>query len=261
MTKKSARRGFTLIELLVVIAIIAILAAILFPIFTAAQERARLATCSSNLHEIGLAFVLYCDENNGTVPLACDAEDRHDNPVRTVSTNPPISFPFLFPWDRRSMGRYCKTDRVWQCPSDKGMKWVHADTGGTGWGAVGTKVPNCYIKFGSSYSYRTALVIRDWWHKYGGTSWTAADVRPIKLSQLTRSTRVLVFMDFYQYNSTVNLTSWNGQWHKFDYPKFGWNAVFADAHARLVMGQDMLHPSEAPAGKTLLDDWFISPPR
>ena len=53
------RRGFTLIELLVVIAIIAILAAILFPVFAKAREKARQSSCCSNLKQLGAAFIMY----------------------------------------------------------------------------------------------------------------------------------------------------------------------------------------------------------
>jgi prepilin-type N-terminal cleavage/methylation domain-containing protein/prepilin-type processing-associated H-X9-DG protein len=60
------RKGFTLIELLVVIAIIAILAAILFPVFAQARERARAITCVSNLKEIGLASNMYLQDYDET---------------------------------------------------------------------------------------------------------------------------------------------------------------------------------------------------
>ena len=53
------RKGFTLIELLVVIAIIAILAAILFPVFAKAREKARQTTCTSNLKQLSLAMLQY----------------------------------------------------------------------------------------------------------------------------------------------------------------------------------------------------------
>jgi prepilin-type N-terminal cleavage/methylation domain-containing protein len=56
---KRGKTGFTLIELLVVIAIIAILAAILFPVFARAREKARTATCQSNLKQMGIAFAMY----------------------------------------------------------------------------------------------------------------------------------------------------------------------------------------------------------
>lgn len=65
---KSPRRGFTLIELLVVIAIIAILAAILFPVFARARENARRASCSSNMKQIGLAFAQYSQDYDETYP-------------------------------------------------------------------------------------------------------------------------------------------------------------------------------------------------
>ena len=60
--------GFTLIELLIVIAIIAILAAILFPVFAAAREKARMATCSSNLRQLSLSFLQYAQDNDESLP-------------------------------------------------------------------------------------------------------------------------------------------------------------------------------------------------
>ena len=64
----ASRRGFTLIELLVVIAIIAILAAILFPVFAQAREAARKSMCQSNLKQLGNAFMLYVQDYDETYP-------------------------------------------------------------------------------------------------------------------------------------------------------------------------------------------------
>lgn len=67
--RRIPRRGFTLIELLVVIAIIALLAAILFPVFARARENARRASCQSNLKQIGLSVVQYTQDYDETFPL------------------------------------------------------------------------------------------------------------------------------------------------------------------------------------------------
>src|SRR5450755_4691782 len=68
-TSHRSRRGFTLIELLVVIAIIAILAAILFPVFAKARENARRASCESNLKQISLGIMQYNQDNDETYML------------------------------------------------------------------------------------------------------------------------------------------------------------------------------------------------
>jgi prepilin-type N-terminal cleavage/methylation domain-containing protein/prepilin-type processing-associated H-X9-DG protein len=62
-------RGFTLIELLVVIAIIAILAAILFPVFAKAREKARQASCQSNMKQLSLAIIMYQSDYDGRTPV------------------------------------------------------------------------------------------------------------------------------------------------------------------------------------------------
>src|SRR5262249_24054383 len=69
-------RGFTLIELLVVIAIIAILAAILFPVFAQAREKARSISCLSNAKQIGLAAQMYVQDNDEEFPLAFTTDDK-----------------------------------------------------------------------------------------------------------------------------------------------------------------------------------------
>jgi prepilin-type N-terminal cleavage/methylation domain-containing protein/prepilin-type processing-associated H-X9-DG protein len=69
-TPSAPRRGFTLIELLVVIAIIAILAAILFPVFAQARDAARKASCTSNMRQVGIAFGMYAQDFDECFPWA-----------------------------------------------------------------------------------------------------------------------------------------------------------------------------------------------
>ncbi len=102
--KKALGRGFTLIELLVVIAIIAILAAILFPVFARAREAARKSSCQSNLKQIGTAFAMYVQDYDQAYPHFGGG----DFPI---TTNPRRHWPSaVFP--------YIKNRQVYKCPSD-----------------------------------------------------------------------------------------------------------------------------------------------
>jgi|ADurb_Ile_03_Slu_FD_contig_41_1985984_length_1014_multi_2_in_0_out_0_2 prepilin-type N-terminal cleavage/methylation domain-containing protein len=257
MKFRAGRGGFTLIELLVVIAIIAILAAILFPVFAQARERARTASCVNNLHQIGLALIQYADDWNNTVPFACDAEDRHDCPKATLAR-----FPYL--WD--VLDSYTKGNGVWRCPSDKGLRWRRSDQGGTGWPVVTknlyrvTKASSPYGR-GSSYTYRTALIIKSWDSLYGGGSIPPQNISPMKLSQIPNPSRAIVVMDPLQYSESnpPGPDTWNAQWHVMKYPMMGWNVVWADGHSKMVNKEEMFHPKDDPNGRWLMGDYFIRP--
>ena len=96
---KSIRYGFTLIELLVVIAIIAILAAILFPVFAKVREKARQTACASNLKQIGLGIIQYVQDNDERYPVGAQGA-----PLGQGWGGP------VYP--------YVKSTQVFKCPDD-----------------------------------------------------------------------------------------------------------------------------------------------
>lgn len=124
------KKAFTLIELLVVIAIIAILAAILFPVFAQARERARSISCTSNLRQIATALKMYAQDYDeryfasGSLPPSTDpqwASRRPDgtNLVRMMGGG--------FSW---FLQPYIKNEQLFRCPSDVGENyWGRSSTG------------------------------------------------------------------------------------------------------------------------------------
>ncbi|MGM0494593.1 MAG: prepilin-type N-terminal cleavage/methylation domain-containing protein [Armatimonadota bacterium] len=95
------RRGFTLIELLVVIAIIAILAAILFPVFARAREKARQSSCLSNVKQIGLGLMMY----------VTDYDDRYPT-LYYATTGTPSRVDYV-----QVIHPYINNMQIWNCPS------------------------------------------------------------------------------------------------------------------------------------------------
>src|SRR5690606_34634754 len=105
------RRGFTLIELLVVIAIIALLAAILFPVFGRARENARRSSCSSNMKQLALGLMQYVQDHDERLP-----NYRGNN----SSTDKPLWQDIVLP--------YVKSKQIFRCP---GYKKVSGTGSGT----------------------------------------------------------------------------------------------------------------------------------
>ncbi|MFW6156261.1 MAG: prepilin-type N-terminal cleavage/methylation domain-containing protein [Armatimonadota bacterium] len=101
----SKTRGFTLIELLVVIAIIAILAAILFPVFARAREKARQTSCLNNVKQTALGIMMYAQDYDEMLPITMEVDEGGASTV-------------LHMWFS-SLDPYVKNEQIRWCPSDQ----------------------------------------------------------------------------------------------------------------------------------------------
>jgi prepilin-type N-terminal cleavage/methylation domain-containing protein/prepilin-type processing-associated H-X9-DG protein len=113
MSKRTS--GFTLIELLVVIAIIAILAAILFPVFARAREKARQASCQSNVKQIMLGIIMYAQDFDELIP-------KHE-PCHRDQTNPTDRWAWGTGIMNDKLNPYIKNTQIWACPSNAGWEF------------------------------------------------------------------------------------------------------------------------------------------
>jgi len=135
------RKGFTLIELLVVIAIIAILAAILFPVFARAREKARQSSCLSNMKQIATAYIMYTSDYDELFPVVLRLQIPGYDDGLTVGGMSKHSA--LLP--------YAKNVQIFKCPSQRpghvqdvrgdGTVLVHSDYG---WNYYVTNYRNPY---------------------------------------------------------------------------------------------------------------------
>jgi prepilin-type N-terminal cleavage/methylation domain-containing protein/prepilin-type processing-associated H-X9-DG protein len=142
------RYGFTLIELLVVIGIIALLAAILFPVFARSRENARRASCASNLKQIGLALAQYKNDEGNSMPFfsyTVTGYTHSDPNIYAANQN-------LFTWIDAVLP-YTKNTQIFKCPSEPKTKftdgtaldWRQAyyyfQTGYNNWGGLFNAIP------------------------------------------------------------------------------------------------------------------------
>lgn len=156
-TKRQYRKGFTLIELLVVIAIIAILAAILFPVFAQARSKAEQAVCLSNMKQMGLATMMYLQDYDGTfyphrwnsgpgtnpmIPITGGA----NSPINGAATMKTFWISILQP--------YMKSLDIFKCP-DNPNAWVGTNTDGVQCGGSdnNTNVGCGGVGYGGQNSY------------------------------------------------------------------------------------------------------------
>lgn len=161
---KRTRQAFTLIELLVVIAIIAILAAILFPVFARARENARRASCSSNLKQIGLGVIQYTQDYDEKYPIGPNISNTDYTTAWAATLQP-----------------YLKSLQIYQCPSD----------------SLGpTTDPN--VTGYTDYWYNAALS----WNGLYGSSGTPDYRTAVSQAALTNSTLTIMFGEGDSLNNT-----------------------------------------------------------
>lgn len=142
MHRPVSSRGFTLIELLVVIAVIAILAAILFPVFAQAREKARELTCISNCRQIGLTVRMYVQDYDETFPIF---HAYNTQPAAGVDGHKGLELELL---------PYSKNRDIFKCPDDSGGPVPqNSPSGEYGCSDLGDKKSSYHACYGSSYRF------------------------------------------------------------------------------------------------------------
>jgi prepilin-type N-terminal cleavage/methylation domain-containing protein/prepilin-type processing-associated H-X9-DG protein len=242
MKKNRDRKGFTLIELLVVIAIIAILAAILFPVFAQAREQARKTSCLSNCKQIGLAMQMYAQDYDEQLP---GWPNPPSHPLARTWGDWAIVVPLL--------QAYNKSDNIWACPSGpKERDWLR-----------GPKGFETYVHYGyNEYIYNTNHQVSPKyagnWNSLAALSSTQAGISNIAVvADCTASNKggaTGIFNDWGNFDG-VKITGdpagfgiqrikyangWSGSRPgTARHPGYGANIVFADSHAAFVQGGKM----------------------
>jgi prepilin-type N-terminal cleavage/methylation domain-containing protein/prepilin-type processing-associated H-X9-DG protein len=220
--------GFTLIELLVVIAIIAILASLILPGIARAKAKATQTKCLSNQKQIGIAYLMYADENNEAFPQQpdwhCAGGTNGTYSLFVAATNRPLN-------------RYCNALELFRCPNDKG-DYLN--------GALTT---NCYRQYGNSYlpqwqhdSFRVRHVLGDI-----NASRGSYENQPIKTAELSLGASHKIVQGDWPWHANRGNIDRRSIWHNYK-GKSRFNMLFGDGHVELY-----LFPNE-------LAGWTFDPP-
>jgi prepilin-type N-terminal cleavage/methylation domain-containing protein len=196
MSPSPERRAFTLIELLVVIAIIAILAAILFPVFARARAQAQTTTCLSNTKQLSYGFLMYVDDNNTMYCYSGENEDVVGSANWVISGPSEIS---------HSTSPHCGNDTYWDCcyiaDPTTGVVYPYVKSAAVYRCPTYEALPNggCNGKPVSTATARVAYSMNDLFIKTHG--------RPEKIGSVTFPSATILLVD--ESTSTLNDGNYN----------------------------------------------------
>ncbi|RYF53831.1 MAG: DUF1559 domain-containing protein [Cytophagaceae bacterium] len=244
--KSIQRHAFTLIELLVVIAIIAILAAILFPVFARARENARRSSCQSNLKQVGLGIMQYIQDYDEKYPI-------------TAIYNPPYCFQsndgfFHYGAWRVLIQPYVKSGQIFTCPSSTKEQATTAyalDPNNT----VGRVTMAGQWNYGANEAVITT----------NGTPFSAAGVNSVSLLPMVADCSFTLFTTparIYNANHT-NADAYNPPEtpnEAFSRHFNGSNVLFADGHVKFL-NQGAMGPDASRSAQTNTSDRYRLPVR
>ena len=225
--------AFTLIELLVVIGIIAVLAAILFPVFATVRGKARQTACVSNLRQIGMGVQMYAQDFDGLPPYGADASDKRVagmwdgqpkckakiDAMPWLHYHEDLSLPKPNNWVPGALDSYMKSRDLWRCPGDTGFDYLDNNFDpATGNLRAMPARPTMYEAYGASYLFHTVIAFSETpIDSMTGKNFAGKEVGPAQINML------------FDGNG-----SWHGQPFSLGVGGLRYVTLFMDGHAKLL---------------------------